>query len=91
MIIELVKDLDRCIDEVMSLKDNQDYLDALNEYEKNNKLMYRGYSLNIPYKINKVFVRYVEAVCRVDRYRESDKNYLRNIVDLGELGYLYEK
>ena len=50
-----------------------------------------GYSFNTPKYIDDIFEKYIRALDKVLDYRETDKNYLQTIADLGELGYLYEK
>ena len=91
MIIELVKELDRCIEALEELRYNEEYNKALEVHRENNRLVYGGYSLNLPRYINKIFEDYVNALTRVEEYRENDKNYLQTISDLGRLSYLYEK
>jgi hypothetical protein len=91
MIIDLVKELDRCIEALEELRYNEEYNKALEVHRENNRLVYGGYSLNLPRYINKIFEDYVSALTRVEEYRENDKNYLQTISDLGRLSYLYEK
>lgn len=91
MIIDLMIELDMCIDALEDLRYNEEYNKALEVHRENNRLVYGGYSLNLPRHIDKVFENYIRALTKVEEYRESDKNYLQTISDLGKLAYLYEK
>ena len=91
MIIDLMIELDRCIDALEELRYNDDYNKALETHRENNRLVYGGYSLNLPRYIDKIFEDYTRALEKVEEYRDNDKNYLQTISDLGKLAYLYEK
>lgn len=91
MIIELVKKLDRCIDAIQALEHDENYNEALKEYKVNDDMSPGGYSFNTPKYIDDIFAKYVHTLDQVLDYRETDNNYLQTIVDLGELGYLYEE
>jgi hypothetical protein len=91
MIVELVEELNTCIEAIEALADNDDYNEALKEFKVNDNMRPGGYSFNTPGYIDDIFWRYVETLDKVIDYRETDENYLQTIADLGELGYLYEK
>ena len=91
MIIDLMIELDMCIDALEELRYSDEYNKALETYRENNRLVYGGYSLNLPRHIDKVFENYLRALEKVEEYRDNDKNYLQTISDLGKLAYLYEK
>lgn len=91
MIIDLMIELDMCIDALEELRYSDEYNKALEAHRENNRLVYGGYSLSLPRHIDKVFEDYVRALTKVEEYRDNDKNYLQTISDLGKLAYLYEK
>lgn len=91
MIIELVKKLNTCIEAIEALEHDENYNEALKEYKVLDDMRPGGYSFNTPRYIDDIFEKYVRTLDKVLDYRDTDKNYLQTIADLGELGYLYEK
>jgi hypothetical protein len=89
-ITTLLTELDQAVDAVSELTEDTEYIEAWEAHQVNQRLVWNGYSFEVPQRIQKIFDRYHDAHGRVRQFKENDNNPSITAVQAGELGHLYD-